>query len=534
MKLLHLKNLIFVVFCGMFMQAMAAAPQNVFDIWEYQIAGNSLLDQAEIESLLYPYLGPGQNLQVIETARDRLQVLYKQKGYPIVVVSIPEQNVVAGVVKLQVIEGVIDRVKITGNEYFSRRELREELPSLTAGSPLAMNSVRAEVDEANRLNPYRSILPVIRPGRYPGTMELELKVRDRLPLHASVETNNRYTSSTSHSRLSAAVGYDNLFQRHHSLTLGYQTSPQQPDEVNVYNITYSLPASSESRMVIYAVRSDSNVATVTAEGDTLDVLGNGRIAGLRNIFSQRSGSQYFQSVSLGADYKDFGETQQLSNAQHTNDFNVPINYINWSLSYSAASRQAMSSTQFSLVNNFGLRGIANQQAEFENKRSLAIPNYFYLQASVAQNFNFLPELAASYVLRGQYTQTPLISNEQISAGGVDSVRGYLESSALGDNGLLASVELNYLPFADKPPAHLQAFNLSVFTQAAHLRVIDALPNANNEINDRTKLWSAGVGMELQAFDGMRIKLYFARPLYKLNQDGFDNAAKLHFNLSYDF
>lgn len=509
------------------------ARRNVFDIWEYQVDGNSLLDDAEIESALYPYLGAGRDLQVIESARDRLQALYKQKGFPIVVVSIPQQNVVGGTVKLQVIEGKIDRVKITGNEYFSRRDIRRELPSLAAGYPLNMDQVRSEVDAANRLNPYRSLLPVIRPGRYPGTMELELKVRDRLPVHASIETSNRYSASTSHTRLSLSLGYDNLWQASHSLTMAYQMSPEVPDEVSVINMNYTLPTGVDSRLAMYAVQSDSNVATVTGEGDALTVLGNGKIAGFRSVHPMRSGAHFFHSIIAGADYKSFGEEQIIASDENTNGLNVPIDYVNWTLGYNASIRGA-ADTRFSITGNFGIRGLGNDDEEFDFKRWLAKANYFYLQAGFGQQYAVTRDLQFNYNLRGQYTETLLISNEQFSAGGVDSVRGYLESSALGDNGIQGSVALNYSLFGIKPPAHVQQWTLGVFVDAARLNILEALPNPAADTNNRTKLLSAGVGMTMQMFRGMNLKLDYAKPLYDLPVDGFDDSAKVHFSLSYEF
>ncbi|MBI3187423.1 MAG: ShlB/FhaC/HecB family hemolysin secretion/activation protein [Gammaproteobacteria bacterium] len=513
--------------------SLADATANQFDIWEYQVEGNSLLQNSEIESALYPYLGAGRDLQVIESARDRLQVLYKQKGFPIVVVSIPQQNVVGGTVKLQVTEGRIDRVKITGNEYFSRRDIREELPSLAAGYPLNMERVRAEVDEANRLNPYRSLLPVIRPGRYPGTMELELKVRDRLPLHGNVETNNRYSASTSHARLSLSLGYDNLWQASHSLSLGYQMSPEVPDEVSVINMNYAMPTGVDSRLAFYAVQSDSNVATVTAEGDALTVLGNGRISGFRSIHPMRAGASYFHSVIVGADAKNFGEEQRLASDENTNGLNVPISYINWSLGYNASLRGS-TDTHFSITGNFGIRGVGNDDEEFDFKRWLAKSSYFYLQAGFGQQYALTHDWQLNYNFRGQYTETLLISNEQFSAGGVDSVRGYLASSALGDNGIQASVGLNYSLFGDKPPAHVQQWTVGVFVDAARLRILEALPDPTADASHRTKLLSAGAGMGMQLFRDMNLKLDYAKPLYDLADDGFDDGAKLHFSLGYEF
>ena len=173
-----------------------------------------------------------------------------------------------------------------------------------------------------------------------------------------------------------------------------------------------------------------------------------------------------------------------------------------------------------------------KQDEFNFKRNGSPANYFYLQGGFGQQYAWIKNLEFSYRLRGQYTQALLISNEQFSAGGVDSVRGYIESSALGDNGIQGTVALDYSLFGDKPPTFIQDWTLGVFVDAARLRVMDPLSTAN--IDTRNELLSAGVGMVMQAFSGMNLKLDYAKPLYKLQQDGFDDGAKLHFSLGYEF
>jgi len=541
-KMYKIQDIIFKIFILLLMTmgtSSVYAERNevkYFDIWEYQIEGNTLLKPETIESAMSPYLGVNKTLKIIEQARDYLQSIYKVNGYPIVVVSIPQQNVIGGKVRLQVTEGKIDRLKISGNKYFSRRELRKELPSLTPGSSLNMGLVREEVDTANNANQYRTVVPVIRPGRHKGTMEMELKVRDRFPINASLELNNRYTSTTSETRLSASIGYDHLWQKHHSFTMGYQMAPEVEDEVSVFNVNYSMPLSDYTKLVMYGVNSDSRVATVTGQGDDLTVLGNGKVFGLRSIFTLPTQGNYFHTLSAGFDYKDFGETQALSNEDDETRFNVPITYGAWSTSYSAGYRGS-ALTLFSVDANFGLRGI-NEQDEFEFKRFLAKANYFYLKASFMQSWSFDKKFDWNYSLKGQYTESPLISNEQFSAGGVDTVRGYLESTAIGDNALLARTEIKFNPFFTndkaKKRSYMQSLGLTVFVDAARLHTLDALPNADGEINSRTALLGAGVGAELKAFKYMDASVFYAHPLNKLDDENFEDEGRVHFNLAYRF
>ena len=73
-----------------------------------------------------------------------------------------------------------------------------------------------ELDPANASRD-RQIYPVIGPGLEPGTSELTLKVKDRLPLHARVEINNQTTPGTPDSRITFNSQYDNLWQLEHQI-----------------------------------------------------------------------------------------------------------------------------------------------------------------------------------------------------------------------------------------------------------------------------------------------------------------------------
>jgi len=508
-----------------------AEEQQHFDIWEYQIEGNSLLEPENIESTLYPYLGANKTLETVEQARELLQNSYKSEGYPIVVVSIPQQNVIGGKVRLVVVEGEIDRLKISGNKYFSRRELRKELPSLESGQPLNMKLARKEIDIANEASPHRSIVPVIRPGRKRGTMEMELKVHDELPLTGSVELNNRYTTDTTPLRLMTSIEYGHLWQKHHSFSAGYQVSPQDLDEVEVLNLSYALPVSESSRLVFYAIDSGSEVATVTGGGDSLTVLGNGKIYGLRTIHTLPTAGNYFHRMLLGLAYKDFTEDQNIENDTSGSGVNVPIDYAAWSISYNGTIRDEYIS-QFSIAANFGLRAF-NEAEDFEFKRFQAKENYFYLNGRFSQVWNLNSDINVLYYLGGQYTESPLISNEQYSAGGMDTVRGYTESSAQGDNGLSASVEMTYRLLESTDDFYNQ-LGLSLFVDAANLHILEALPDIDGEKLNRHKLLGAGMGLSFTAYKDMQLRFYYAKPLKDLLVDDFDDAARVHFSLSYQF
>lgn len=503
----------------------AAAAQTAprFDVWEYAVEGNSLLERQLVERLVYRHLGPGKSIDDVEQARQALEQAYRDAGYPTVFVDIPEQDVRQGVVRLQVTEGRIERLRVTGSRYYSLGKIRAAVPSLAAGSVPKLSQVQAELEQLNRASPDRAVAPVLRAGQTPGTVEVELKVKDALPLHGTLEVNGRNTADTSRSRLLASLRYDNLWQRLHSVSLQYQTAPEEPDEVRVWALTYVMPfLDGSQRLAFYAVKSASDVSTLS----DLSVIGDGEIYGVRAVLPFAGTGNFFHSMTLGVDYKDFNESVVLQGAD---SLATPISYMPFTLRYDVMRRGQASGTRFGIGATLSLRGLGNKQQEFEDKRFLARSNFMHLNASL-EHTHALPK---GFQLLGrldlQLADSPLISNEQFSAGGADSVRGYYESQALGDDGLSGSLELqspNLIRAAWKWPAQLTAL---AFLDGAKLRVREALP----EQTDSYVLSSAGAGLRFALWSRLSGSLDLAWPF---QDQGVIEAGeqRVHFRLAYEF
>jgi hemolysin activation/secretion protein len=507
----------------------AAEQEERFDVWEYRVLGNSVLQPAQIETLMYPKLGSNRSLADVEEARKALEALYRDNGYGAVFVDVPEQDVAGGVVRLKVTEGRLDRVRITGARYFANGRIRDSVPALQPGKVVNLPQLQQQLMDVNRQSADRQITPVLRAGREPGAVDIDLKVKDTLPLHASVEVNDRYTANTSRTRASANLSYDNLFQSFNRLSLQYQTSPEEPDETRVIAGTYIAPLPGTGNLLaVYAVDTKSDFATIGSIG-TLSVLGTGQIYGARYIAVLPELPGYFHSVTLGADFKDF--TDSIVQPDGTPD-TTPMRYANWSALYSGNLRTERTASSMSIGANFGIRGLGNDQQEFEYKRYKAQPNYFYLRADATHERPLLWGTSVFLRAAGQFTTEPLISNEQFSIGGADSVRGYLESSELGDTGASGSFELRSPQFTAWLPDLLQQLYFFTFYDGGVIGVIDPLVFEGEKVS-RVYLTSWGAGVRLAAFGGLEAGLDWGYPLQ--STDAVERGdARVHFQVRYGF
>ncbi len=201
------------------------------EIRGYRIEGNTALPAAEF-NFLTNYIGE-VDFDRIRKGLGKLQLRYRDLGFPTISVTLPQQKLTNGIVRVKVIEGKISDIVVTGNGYYSAENVRRALPSLTTNILINTKWFQPELDRAN-LNQDRQIYPVIEPGLEPGTTALTLKVKDQFPLHGHMAINDYSTPNTPLLRLDTALQYDNLWQRDHQVGVDYNFSPQQMKSGN-YN-----------------------------------------------------------------------------------------------------------------------------------------------------------------------------------------------------------------------------------------------------------------------------------------------------------
>jgi len=209
--------------------APAPAPRT-FEVRQYQVSGNTLLRPETIDAILNPATGTNVTFAQIQKALGALQLAYRERGFASVGVSLPQQRLTNATVNVQVTEGRLVEVRVTGNHHFSSNNVMSTLPSLREAMVWrdeVVNSrvLQREVDLANQ-NRDRQVYPVLNAGPEPGTSELDLRVKDRLPLHARIELNNQSTPGTPEWRVNTTANYNNLWQQEHALGVFYGFTPE--------------------------------------------------------------------------------------------------------------------------------------------------------------------------------------------------------------------------------------------------------------------------------------------------------------------
>ena len=99
-------------------------------------------------------------------------------------------------------------------------------------------------------------------------------------------------------------------------------------------------------------------------------------------------------------------------------------------------------------------------------------------------------------MNGQLADSHLITNEQFSGGGLQSVRGYYSSEAVGDNGIAPSLEVRSPSLAGNFGTWLTEARFFAFGDASFMRVLTPLPEQTASF----ALVGLGGGLRVRLFD----------------------------------
>jgi hemolysin activation/secretion protein len=152
--------------------------------------------------------------------------------------------------------------------------------------------------------------------------------------------------------------------------------------------------------------------------------------------------------------------------------------------------------------------VVNRPSQFDYKRYNAPDDYMYLRGTFEQRQSLPFGTAIDLRLSGQYSDVPLVSNEQFGVGGADTVRGYLESITLGDRGGVAALELRSPNWGFGSHPADNHVGLFAFYDAGTVWTVDPLPDQQAHFS----LASYGAGLRFIALHGFEGVVDWADPL----------------------
>lgn len=412
-----------------------------FDITRFQVDGNTLLPAETIAAIVKPFTGKARDFGDVERALEALEAAYHERGFNVVQVALPEQELNQGVVRLQVVETRIGKVRIEGNHFFDNANIRASLPGLREGETPNIGRVSSSLKLANE-NPAKKTTLQLQAADKDDEIDALLKVVDEKPWRIDASLDNTGNKSTGDHRLTVQYQNANLMDRDQVLSLQYTTTVEKPNQMSVYGIGYHAPlyALGDS-LDLFASYSDVDSGTVSVGLLDLLVSGKGTVAGIRYNHNLLRVGDYESKLIYGFDYKAYQDSVLQQGVQLGNDVTVhPL-----SLGYAGTwtMPQGVADFNISALHNIpgGDRG---GSADFNAVRTGASASYNMLRMAANYSRALPDDWQMRLAFSGQYTHDMLVPGEQFGAGGASSVRGFDEREIANDSGRTTNAEL-YTP-----------------------------------------------------------------------------------------
>lgn len=405
------------------------------DLSHVEVPGKKA-DKERLQEVLARYMGEPITEDVLQAIRQDIYAYFESCGRPLVIVSLPEQEVSTGALQLLVTEAKLGEVRVRGNRHFSSKSISDQI-KLVPGEPIDQERLIQNISYVNR-HPYRRAQFVYTPGQDPDSTDIELLVEERDPfrVYAGAESTGR--KQLSRERYFTGFQWGKAFGMSNQ-TLSYQyATAENFDYYQAHNLNYTVFLPAEQILQVFGgytrIRSMLIDNVAKSKGFSLQ-------ASTRYDVPLRPMGDYMHEVTMGFDYKRMNNSTEfliLTTPRRRN-----INLTQFALSYAGR----IDSDLFDMsaeINAFYSPGkwLSDQtDAAYSAIRPDTQSNYAYLTTKWAMAYTLPMNYTLSALAQSQISFKNLIPSEQFALGGHNTVRGYDEGFFNCDEAFNGSIEL---------------------------------------------------------------------------------------------
>lgn len=491
-----------------------------FYVADIQIVGSTVFEEADFANLLDPYRGRQVSFNDLLQLRSKITDLYVEAGYLTSGALIPPQTVANDTVTIQVIEGELEDIVINGTRRLDSDYIRSRV-GLVAQPPLNVDGLLAGLQRL-QLDPLiETVSADLQAGVKPGTSLLVIEVVEADSFAVNTRLANNRSPNIGGTQVTLGVDEGNLFGIGDRITLNYKHT-EGSDGVD---FSYTLPVSpNNDTLRLAAGYSDSRV--IDSAFSVLDISSDSvyyelgyrhplvetptEVAALGLTLSHQS-----SQTRLGLD--DIGPFPLSPGADENGRTRVSA------LRFFQEWTQRSQSHVLALRSQFNV-GLDLLDANINND---APDSRFFSWRGQGQWVKQLGKPGRLFFLRGdlQLATDDLLSQEEFSLGGGQSIRGYRQDALRRDNGALLTAELRW-PIATVP-------EWDATLQIAPFIDIGTVWNHDGNNPGTDTLVGTGFGFLWQQSDNLSARLDWGIPLVDLDTD--DNGLQdsgIHFSIQY--
>lgn len=415
-------------------RAVYDVPGMEIEVKAFRFTGASIVNDAELQVAVKPYLGSHRDFQSLVDAAEAARRVAEKRGLLLAQAFIPPQELKDGVVEIRILEGRLGEIKIEWGDdiLVSRSVVEGYLSSLRPNELLFTEDLERALFLINDLAGVRAT-SLLKPGARPGTADLVVTITPGPRVEGRVDLDDYGSRYSGMFRTSALAAVNSLIGLGDSLTLRGITSNHSG--LNFGGLTYTVPVGSRGTRL----GAGYSYLGYQLVPETIDGLKRSGVAEVANIFAIHP---FVRSRNLnlfaqfGLDHKKYLDRQEedttLSNRKWANVLNAAL---------VGDFRDSLLGGGITAFNVSYARGEINR-----SNVSLDSPQGYFTK--VLPSFSRLQAVSGNDVAllvryQGQFALGRLDSTEKFSLGGPAGVRAYAPGEAPGDEAHQLTTELRF-------------------------------------------------------------------------------------------
>ncbi len=492
-----------------------------FNLTSILFDGITVYEPSDLLSIYEDKLGTTVTLAEIYGIATTLTNKFRNDGYILSQIVVPPQNIEAGIVRLQVVEGFIDKIIVEGNE--SERSLdrvRSYANVVRTGQALNVKDLERSLLLINDLAGVtaRSVLSPSKTTR--GAADLRIIV-NRDNFDGLISGDNYGSRFLGPVQFSVGATGNNLLSNNESISFQGVYAPGRQDVELAYGaLTYRQPIfnNGTNLQLFYS-------ETHTEPGFGLDIF---RIQGQSKFYSARVEHPFIRSRTENLyGYASFDWRTLDSESIITPTLTDQIRAVRVGGRYEFLDTfmsVGINSINLELAKGLDIFG-ASDEGDANMTRSQGNPQFFKATLNAQRLQRIVNRVNLLIEARGQWSAHPLLSSEEFGVGGINLGRGYDNSEIIGDDGVAGKLELQWRNPTEPSWQYLEEYHLFGFYDAGVVWEQDATTSNLG----RDTITSAGFGVRAE-FTGAEADVTLAFPLNRSVQTQGDEDARLFVSL----
>lgn len=456
-----------------------------FSVKRIRVTDSTVFTTKELSAIFSPLEDKRIALDDLRKAADKLENLYRSRGYFLTRVFVPPQEVIDETLEVRVVEGYIGNVFVDAPNDGSRKLAQGIVGPVVKHRPIRLVELESPLLVLNDMPGVRAA-GVLKTGAAPSSSDLQLKV-ERKPTQSFAAISNFSSDAIGPMTYSIGTTLSQPFGAPGLLEMSLSAAGETLNELQAFNARYVTRLGNKGvtgslGAVIARASPGGAIAPLDVQSRSGSVSARVRVPLLRS----RANSFYLDTgFTLNRSRVSALSQPIVDDRSSVADLALGWRQLGW-LGGDMTVRVGLSKGLLVLGANDRTTLLASV-AGFK-------PNFVRLTYLLQRNQPLVGQLSAGILVQGQYSSSRLLSGEQMMFGGSFIGRGYDPSQLVGDRGigLLGELRVGLPSLSIK--GQLDNAQFYMFGDAAETTILPL----SGQIKTTTSLSSLGIGIRALA------------------------------------